>query len=164
MIDNNIYSKTQFSGAIEKIGNVQTRTLNNILDSGRMARMIENQTMNGSNAYNLVSMFSDLRRGVWSELYNGKRIDTYKRNLQRAHINRLDYLLNKAKNQRGANRGYFKQSAVNIGQSDIKAMVRGELNRIKRDVRSAVSKAPNTTSRYHLQDAIARINMALDPN
>ena len=163
MIDNNIYSKTQFSGAIEKIGNVQTRTLNNILDSGRMARMIENQTMNGSNAYTLVSMFSDLRRGVWSELYNGKRIDTYKRNLQRAHINRLDYLLNKAKNQRGANSGYFKQSAVNIGQSDIKAMVRGELNRIKRDVRSAISNAPNTTSRYHLQDAIARINTALDP-
>ena len=163
MIDNNIYSKTQFSGAIEKIGNVQTRTLNNILDSGRMARMIENQTMNGSNAYTLVSMFSDLRRGVWSELYNGKRIDTYKRNLQRAHINRLDYLLNKAKNQRGANSGYFKQSEVNIGQSDIKAMVRGELNRIKRDVRSAISNAPNTTSRYHLQDAIARINTALDP-
>ena len=163
MIDNNIYSKTQFSGAIEKIGNVQTRTLNNILDSGRMARMIENQTMNGSKSYNLVSMFSDLRRGVWSELYNGKRIDTYRRNLQRAHINRLDYLLNKAKNQRGANFGYFKQSTVNIGQSDIKAIVRGELNRIKRDIKSAVSKAPNTTSRYHLQDAIARIDKALDP-
>ena len=163
MIDNNIYSKTQYSGAIEKIGNVQTRTLNNILDSGRMARMIENQTMNGSKSYNLVSMFSDLRRGVWSELYNGKRIDTYRRNLQRAHINRLDYLLNKAKNQRGANFGYFKQSTVNIGQSDIKAMVRGELNRIKRDIKSAVSKAPNTTSRYHLQDAIARIDKALDP-
>ncbi|MDA9992738.1 zinc-dependent metalloprotease [Flavobacteriaceae bacterium] len=163
MIDNNIYSKTQFSGAIEKIGNVQTRTLNNILDSGRMARMIENQTMNGSKSYNLVSMFSDLRRGVWSELYNGKRIDTYRRNLQRAHINRLDYLLNKAKNQRGANFGYFKQSTVNIGQSDIKALVRGELNRIKRDIKSAVSKAPNTTSRYHLQDAIARIDKALDP-
>ena len=163
MIDNNIYSKTQFSGAIEKIGNVQTRTLNNILDSGRMARMIENQTMNGSKSYNLVSMFSDLRRGVWSELYNGKRIDTYRRNLQRAHINRLDYLLNKAKNQRGANSGYFKQSTVNIGQSDIKAIVRGELNRIKRDIKSAVSKAPNTTSRYHLQDAIARIDKALDP-
>ncbi len=164
MIDNNIYSKTQFSGAIEKIGNVQTRTLKNILDSGRMARMIENQTMNGSKAYSLISMFSDLRRGVWSELYNGKKIDTYKRNLQRAHINRLDYLLNTAKNQRGANSGYFKQSIVNIDQSDIKAMVRGELNRIKRDVKSAISKAPNTTSRYHLQDAIARINMALDPN
>ena len=163
MIDKNIYAKTQFSGAIEKIGSVQTRTLYNILDSGRMARMIENQTMNGSKAYSLVAMFSDLRKGVWSELYTGKRIDTYRRNLQRAHINRLDYLLNTAKNQRGANRGYFKQSTVNIGQSDIKAMVRGELNRIKREIRAAVSKASNTTSRYHLQDAIARIDMALDP-
>ena len=163
MIDKNIYAKTQFSGAIEKIGSVQTRTLYNILDSGRMARMIENQTMNGSKAYSLVAMFSDLRKGVWSELYTGKTIDTYRRNLQRAHINRLDYLLNTAKNQRGANRGYFKQSTVNIGQSDIKAMVRGELNRIKREIRAAVSKAPNTTSRYHLQDAIARIDMALDP-
>ena len=163
MIDKNIYAKTQFSGSIEKIGSVQTRTLNNILDSGRMARMIENQTMNGSKAYSLVAMFSDLRRGVWSELYSGKTIDTYRRNLQRAHINRLDYLLNTAKNQRGANRGYFKQSTVNIGQSDIKAMVRGELNRIKREIRAAVSKASNTTSRYHLQDAIARIDMALDP-
>jgi len=163
MIDKNIYAKTQFSGAIEKIGSVQTRTLYNILDSGRMARMIENQTMNGSKAYSLVAMFSDLRKGVWSELYTGKTIDTYRRNLQRAHINRLDYLLNTAKNQRGANRGYFKQSTVNIGQSDIKAMVRGELNRIKREIRAAVSKASNTTSRYHLQDAIARIDMALDP-
>ena len=163
MIDKNIYAKTQFSGAIEKIGSVQTRTLYNILDSGRMARMIENQTMNGSKAYSLVAMFSDLRKGVWSELYTGKTIDTYRRNLQRAHINRLDYLLNTAKNQRGANRGYFKQSTVNIGQSDIKAMVRGELNRIKREIRAAVSKASNTTSRYHLQDVIARIDMALDP-
>ena len=90
MIDKNIYAKTQFSGAIEKIGSVQTRTLYNILDSGRMARMIENQTMNGSKAYSLVAMFSDLRKGVWSELYTGKTIDTYRRNLQRAHINRLD--------------------------------------------------------------------------
>jgi len=163
MIDKNIYAKTQFSGSIEKIGSVQTRTLNNILDSGRMARMIENQTMNGAKAYSLVAMFSDLRRGVWSELYTGKTIDTYRRNLQRAHINRLDYLLNMAKNQRGANSGYFKQSTVNIGQSDIKAMVRGELNRLKRQIRTATSNAANTTSKYHLQDAIARIDMALDP-
>ena len=163
MIDKNIYAKTQFSGSIEKIGSVQTRTLNNILDSGRMARMIENQTMNGAKAYSLVAMFSDLRRGVWSELYTGKTIDTFRRNLQRAHINRLDYLLNMAKNQRGANSGYFKQSTVNIGQSDIKAMVRGELNRLKRQIRTATSNAANTTSKYHLQDAIARIDMALDP-
>ncbi len=163
MIDKNIYGKTQFSGAIERIGSLQTRALNNILNAGRMARMIENETMNGNKAYKLTTMFYDLRQGVWAELYNGRTIDTYRRNLQRAHINRLDFLLNRARNQRGANGGYFKQSTVNIGQSDIRAMVRGELNRLKRDLRANISKAANTVSRYHLQDAIARIDNALDP-
>jgi len=163
MIDKNIYGKIQFSGAVERIGSAQTRALNNILNAGRMARMIENETMNGNKAYTVLTMFYDLRQGVWSELYRGGAIDTYRRNLQRAHINRLDFLLNKAQNQRGANAGYFKRSTVNIDQSDIKAMVRGELNRLKRDLKANVSKAANTTTRYHLQDAIVRIDNALDP-
>ena len=163
MLDKNIFSKTQFSGAIERIGGMQARALNNILSAGRMARMIENETLNGNKAYKLTTMFYDLRQGVWGELYNGRTIDTYRRNLQRAHISRLDFLLNRAQNQRGANAGYFKQSTVNIDQSDIRAMVRGELNRLKRDIRANISKAPNTTTRYHLQDAIARIDKALDP-
>ena len=42
-------------------------------------------------------------------------------------------------------------------------MVRGELNRLKRDIKANVGKAANTVSKYHLQDALARIDMALDP-
>ena len=163
MIDNRVFELANFSGHIERISSIQSRGLNRVLDAGRMARMIENETLHGSKAYTVTTMFYDLRQGVWSELYRGGTIDTYKRNLQRAHINRLSYLLNEAKNQRGANGGYFKQSTVNIDQSDIKAMARGELNRLKRDIRSNLGKAPNQTTRYHLQDAIARIDMALDP-
>jgi len=163
MIDKNIFSKTSFSGNIERINSIQTRGLNGVLSPGKMARMIENETLNGNDAYKITTLFYDLRRGVWSELYNGKTIDTYRRNLQRAHIERLDYLLNDAKSQRGFNAGYLKRSTVNIDQSDIKAMVRGELNRLKRDIKANVGKAANTVSKYHLQDALARIDMALDP-
>lgn len=163
MLDKNIFDKTQFSGAIETVGKIQARTLNNILSAGRMTRMVENETLNGNSAYTVLSMFSDLRRGVWSELYNRRSIDAYRRNLQRAHIKRLDFLLNKAKNQRGVNSGYVKRTEVVIDQSDIKATVRGELNRLKSDVRVAISRAPNTTTRYHLQDVLVRINNALDP-
>jgi hypothetical protein len=124
-----------------------------------MARMIENETLNGKEAYNLVAMFSTLRKGVWSEIYNGSSIDTYRRNLQKAHIERLDYLLNTAPNQRGR----FGSASVNVNQSDIKSFARGELNKLKKDVRVASSKASNTTSRYHLQDILARIDVALDP-
>ena len=109
---------------------------------------------------------SDLRKGVWTELYSNKSIDGYRRNLQRAHLDRLDFLLNKAKNQNGVRRngGYFKQTAVNISQSDIKAVVRGELKRIQRDIKRSIPNARNTITRYHLQDAADRVNTILNPN
>jgi len=163
MLDENIFSKTEFSGALERVRALQARTLNNVLDAGRMARMIENETLNGTfKSYTLVNMMSDLRKGVWSEIYAGRSIDTYRRNLQRAHLDRLDYLLNKAKNQRGANSGYFKQSGININQSDVKSVARGELKRLQRDAKAA-SRKGDTLTRYHLQDVVDRIDLILDP-
>ena len=165
LIDQNIISKTQYSGSVENIRGLQVRTLNKILKTGRLTRLIENEILNGSKAYSIVNMMSDLRKGVWSEIYNNKTIDGYRRNLQRAHLDRLDFLLNKAKNQSGVRRsgGYFKQTAVNISQSDIKAMVRGELKRIKKDVKRSIPNARNTITRYHLQDAVDRIDNILNP-
>ncbi len=164
LLDKNIFDKTQFSGSGERIRSLQVRTLNRILKTGRMARLIENETLNGSKAYTLLNMMGDLRKGVWSELYNNKTIDAYRRNLQRAHLDRLDFLLNKAKNQKGTNNGgYFKQTAVNINQSDIKPVVRGELKRLKRDTKRALTAVKNNISRYHLQDVVDRIDTILDP-
>ncbi len=164
LLDKNIFDKIQFSGSGERIRGLQTRTLNRILKTGRMARMIENETLNGATAYTLLNMMGDLRKGVWSELYNYKTIDAYRRNLQRAHLDRLDFLLNKAKSQRGTNNGgYFKQTGVNISQSDIKPVVRGELKRLKRDIKRGIASAKNSITRYHLQDAVDRIDTILDP-
>ncbi|QOD62375.1 zinc-dependent metalloprotease [Polaribacter haliotis] len=162
MLDENIFSKTEFSGSVERVRSMQARTLNNILDAGRMARMIENETLNGSSAYTLVNMMSDVRKGVWSEIYSGRSIDTYRRNLQRAHLDRLDYLLNKAGNQRGINRGYLKISGINVNQSDVKSVARGELKRLQRDAKAASNRG-NTLTRYHLQDVVDRIDAILDP-
>lgn len=162
MLDKNIFGKIEFSGSVERVRGLQARTLNNILDAGRMARMIENETLNGSRAYALVTMMSDLRKGVWTEIYNGRSIDTYRRNLQRAYLDRMHFLLNEAKNQRGFNSGYFKQSGINVNQSDVKSVIRGELKRLQRDAKNA-SRTGNTLRRYHLQDAVDRIDMILDP-
>ncbi|PQJ71910.1 zinc-dependent metalloprotease [Polaribacter butkevichii] len=162
MLDQNIFSKTEFSGSVERVRGLQARTLNNILDAGRMARMIENETSNGSKAYSLISMMSDLRKGVWSEIYTGKSIDTYRRNLQRAYLDRLDYLLNKASDQRGSNSGYRKTTGITINQSDVKSVARGELKRLQRDAKAASNRG-NTLTRYHLQDVVDRIGTILDP-
>jgi hypothetical protein len=166
LIDENIISKTQHSGIIERIRGLQVQTLNRVLKTGRLTRMIENETLNGIKAYSLIEMMGDLRKGIWSEVYANKTIDPYRRNLQRAHLDRLDFLLNKAKDQKApkSDRGYFKQTAVTINQSDIKPVVRGELKRLQRDIKRSIPSARNTITRYHLQDAADRIDTILNPN
>ena len=128
-----------------------------------MARMIENEALNGNEAYKLIDMTRDLRNGVWSELRSGKKIDTYRRNLQRAHIDRLEYLMT-AENQSGrTNSPYVKSTAVNTSQSDIRAVVRAELVSLQSAIRSGLGRTGDSMSRIHLQDALKRIDAILNP-
>ncbi len=164
MIDKDIIGKTEYTGIVERVRGLQQRNLNLILDLGRMLRMVENETLNGNEAYTLISMMRDLRRGVWSELRTGRTIDTYRRNLQRAHIERLEYLMTvKNQNLPNFNSPYFKPTRVTINQSDIRSVARAELETLKRDIRSSISLTRDRMSRYHLQDALERVNKILDP-
>jgi hypothetical protein len=156
LIDKDIIARTEFNGVTERIRGIQERTLNNILELTRMMRMIDNETLNGSNAYTLMSMMTDLRNGIWSELSRGRAIDAYRRNLQRAHVERLAELM-KSENVNG------RRGRVTVKQSDIIPIVRGELNRIQRMAQNAIGNAPNTISRYHLRDIIERIDEVLNP-
>jgi hypothetical protein len=164
MLDSDLFSKIEYSGSIERIRKMQERTLNNMLRLGKMARLIENETMNGSEAYTLLEMMRDLRSGVWSELRSGDEIDTYRRNLQKAHIDRLAYLMT-AENQKKKPEfgGYQKSTVVNTSQSDIRSVARAELNTLKREIKSAIGRTSDRMSKYHLQDAVVRIDMILDP-
>jgi hypothetical protein len=117
--------------------------------------MIDNETLNDSDAYTLTSMMTDLRNGIWSEVRSGRNIDTYRRNLQRAHVERLATLM-ESKDVRG-----FRGN-VTVKQSDIIPVVRGELNKLKRLAQNGVNRG-NTLTRYHLQDIVKRIDAILDP-
>lgn len=164
LIDKDIIGRTEYSGVTERIRATQVRTLNNILDLGRMMRMIENETLNGSNSYSLISMINDLQSGIWSELNTGKNIDTYRRNLQRAYVDRLGYLMTaKDIKPSGRNSSYVKTTAVTVNESDIVAVVRGELNRVKAAAQRAALATTNTNTKYHLQDIAKRVDGFLDP-
>ncbi|MEM9363478.1 MAG: zinc-dependent metalloprotease [Bacteroidota bacterium] len=165
LIDKNIFNKIQYSGSIERIRATQVRYLNNILHLGKMARVIENETINGNEAYGLLEMMSDLRKGIWSETRSGRAIDTYRRNLQKAHVDRLEYLMT-AENQKKLPtfNGYRKSTVVNTSQSDIRSAARAELNNLKRDIRNGLGRTSDRMSRYHLQDVLERIDKILDPS
>ncbi|MGV6832439.1 MAG: zinc-dependent metalloprotease [bacterium] len=162
LLDDEIFDRIEYSGSVERVRRLQVRTLNNLLRLGRLARMIENETKNGNDAYKLTDMMSDLRKGIWSEARTGRPADTYRRNLQRAHIDGLASLM-VAPSQRKAPDfgGYQKSTAVNTSQSDIRSVARAELKTLQRSLRNA--RGGDNMTRIHFQDAIERINVILDP-
>ncbi|NAS31569.1 DUF5117 domain-containing protein [Flavobacteriaceae bacterium R38] len=163
LMDENIFNKVENAGNVERVRGFQTRTLNNLLDFGRMARMIENETLNGNEAYTLLNMMRDLRRGLFSELSRGRSIDTYRRNLQRAYIDRMEFLMNNEQPTiPAAFRRFVRRTNVNVSQSDIRAIVRAELRSLRSSARTAIGNSSGI-SRIHLQDAVERINNILDP-
>ena len=159
LIDQEIFNKIEFDGNVERLRGTQERTLNNLLDFGRMARLIENREINGREAYGLLDMMSDLRTGVWSELRTGNEISTYRRNLQRAYINRMDYLMTQEQEESRFSRG----TNVDVAQSDIRPVVRGELVTLQRNIRNALGRSNDQLTRYHLLDALERIELILNP-
>ena len=164
LIDENIFNKVEHAGVVERIRSTQQRTLNNILDFGRMARMIENETLNGRDAYGLVEMMTDLRKGLWSELNTGRPIDTYRRNLQRAYLERMEFAMTKEPGKVPERfRAFMNRTGVDVSQSDIRPVIRAELKNLRSSVRSAVGRTSHVLSKYHLQDVLERIDDILDP-
>ncbi|MEH6535445.1 MAG: zinc-dependent metalloprotease [Psychroserpens sp.] len=163
ILDENIFNKIENSGSVERLRSLQTRTLNAMLDFGRMARMLENETLNSTDAYGMYDMMKDLRRGLFSELRTGKKIDIYRRNLQRAYIERMEFIMT---NEQTSNippqfRRLFGGTQVNVSQSDIRAVVRAELKSLRSSLRTA--GGGDAMSRIHIADAIERVNTILDP-
>ena len=165
LIEPAIFNKIEFDGSIERLRNTQENTLEDILDFGRLARIIENEQLNQEEAYTLLEMMTDLRQGIWSELDSGEAIDTYRRNLQRAYIERLGYLMTEEQSEIPTRyRSWITRSDIDVSQSDIRPVVRGELENLQRENRNNLRRSGDTMTRYHLEDALERIDLILDPN
>lgn len=157
VLDRDILDRIEGAGSVERLRNAQVNTLNQILDPARLARIFENESINSDNAYTAVEVMNDLRTGIWSELRTGADIDIYRRNLQRAYIERMEYLMTEEPEGRFG-------AGVDVSQSDIRPLVRAELKTLRTSIRSGIPRTSDRLSRYHLEDAVERIDMILDPN
>lgn len=167
MLDQAILGKFDNAGIVERVRRAQVNVLGTILDFGRLARVIDNSAKNGGNAYSMTELFADIHQGIWSELKTGGNIDTYRRNLQRAHIERLEYLMTKEQETPPGVPAEFAAfsgaTAIDVSQSDIRPLARRELKNLAAEIRASRAKFTSPVVSAHLDDALVRINNILDP-
>jgi hypothetical protein len=102
-----------------------------------------------------------------SEVKNHKKIDLYRRNLQKVFVEKMISFLNPGSINviyipQGA--AYERQSmTVDLKKTDLPSIARGHLEMMKKEIKSGKSKIMDEISNYHLYDLLQRINDALYP-
>ncbi len=147
MLDADVLGRFQGSGAIDLVRDRQAQAVVQVLSVPRMKRLVEQEAFRGNDAYTLGEMLDDLRSGVWTEVESGRDTDAYRRNLQRAHLSRLEALMQDEEADR----------------SDVAPFVRGQLATLRDELAAAGQRTSHRATRLHFHDAIARIDRALDP-
>ena len=167
IIDGEILGRLENNGIVERVRARQVASLNSVFDFQRMGRLIEQEARLGNQTYTLTDLFRDTRAAVWGDLTGGPAPDTYKRNLQRGYIDRMNFLMTQEAPAPPANipaqfLALFPR--MNVSQSDIRALARSELELLERQTSAAAGRAGNPLIRAHYRDAAVRIGRVLNPN
>jgi len=159
-----IISRINQADFVDTFRGRQVSVLNNILDPQRLARLIE-YDFRSENAYSPYEFMDDVRSSVWSELSDGSSINVYRRNLQRAFVERLEELMTEELPSIPAQfRELIGWTQVNVSQSDIRPMVREQLVNLQGDVQRAARRTNDRATVAHLNDVDRRIENILDPS
>ncbi|OXB23827.1 zinc-dependent metalloprotease [Flavobacterium tructae] len=148
---------TDFAGYAEKFRSLQVRQLNSLLSIGRIGRLVDNEVL-GGDTYKALDLLRDTRKGIWKEAATPGNVTIYRRNLQRGYIDRMGALMTEEIKPSDRSTVYY-----NVGQSDVRALVRGELNALRSTLLAAKARPVNAETKYHYEDCIKRIDLILNP-
>lgn len=155
LVNKTILSNTDYTGYVDKFRNIQVRNLNAILSFDRIGRLLDGELMSAKN-YKAIDFLKEVRIGIWKETNSNTAVSVFRRNLQRAYIERMDYLIKESIPT--TSKEYF-----NVSQSDIRALVRGELKELVTIFKRAKASTTNLVLKYHYDDCLARIDLILNP-
>jgi len=156
-----ILRRIEPAGIISRIGRAQRQILNTLLTPARIGRLVEHQAVDGSNIYAPLDYLADVRKGVWKEL-DGRgpvKIDTFRRNLQRAYVELIDDRINRTTAAAAAAPG----GAPAVATDEVRPLLRGELKNLSTAINSAISRSADRETRLHLEDMKDQIARVLDP-
>ena len=162
MLDQEVLRRIEGVGAMNRVRSYQVGAINTLLEFYRLGRMLEAEALGGDEVYTVTDLLSGLRAGIWSELSGGDAISPFRRALQRGHLERLEYLMNTQPPPPPAFFSAFGYANIDVSQSDLHALARGELNTLQRSVRRARGRTRDSMTRLHLDDIDARIDEILD--
>jgi hypothetical protein len=157
-----VLRRIENEGAVDRFRARQASVVNALMSQSRLDRLVEFEALadRPAEVYTLADLMTDMRAGIWGELNQPTvRVNVYRRNLQRsflaaahARLNPTEAALTRANNP-----------APNPASSDVRGVLRAELQDLDRLLQQALPKAGDAMTRIHLRDLRTEIKRILEP-
>ncbi len=163
LIDMDIERRLGPTGSVNRLTGAQAAVLSSVLTDAKYTRLTEWEAVGKpGEVYTAQELAADVRHAVWTELSEpAPKIDLYRRTLQRAYIDQVGAKVRPpapaaagAAPAAGGGRGGRGGGA---GAGEIRALFRGELTDLEKEVAAAIPKAGDRATRLHLEDVRAEI-------
>lgn len=146
------------------VSKLQNAALGRVVSTRVLGNLIAAEAADGATAYKISDLFKDLNASIFTELKGGAAIDVYRRNLQKAYVDRMIAIINPPATTSltavFAGRGGAAPSGLSASQTDAVSVVKGQLRELDRAIKA--SSNADSLSKYHLEDLSDRIEKALD--
>lgn len=165
LVNNDILNRIGNTG-LSVIGSRQDAVLNRLINAGTISKLLSMEAELGKEAYQAADMLNDLKHGIWSELAARKPIDIYRRNLQKAYVERIGQIVSPAFTGPVAGISFrigAPAAMMDTKNSDIISVLKGNLRALQAEIKTALPAIGDKMTRYHLQDLNDRIEKILDP-
>ncbi len=147
--DGSSYTVAQLDYPIhQQVLRVQTTAIDRLYSSYGIGRLMNNAVKYkpGEEKYQMVDMFADMRKGIWSEAITPKSVNSFRRQLQLAHVEKLIgvYLSNPA-----------------TYPSDARTLAANDLNLVESAcTRAAAAPDVDAMSQAHFKEVVRQIQAA----
>jgi len=160
-----ILRRIEAAGVIDRVRNAQRSVLNNLMSPARLARLVEQETVDGKDGkptYAPTEFLADVRNGVFKELAGTGpvKINAFRRNLQRSYVEIMNERLNRPA---AAAMPIMPGATAPLTTEDVRPFFRGELKVVSATITAALPRATDRETRLHLEDIKDQIAKVLDP-
>lgn len=139
-----ILNKIRPDGSLDQFVGTEDLFLGYLLSGSRIARMMDNEALNGAKAYRVSQLVSDLTDGIWSELADPKaKVDQFRRIVQRSYLRTFDGKVNSA------------------NKDDLRLYAKAALQKLAKKIDKAIPHAADTITVMHLSDCRREIELIL---
>jgi hypothetical protein len=162
LLDQKVFALTGSGTGLYALVGIQQGVLKKLMSQKMFGALLHNEMDYATkDPYTVREFLGDMKTGIWSELKTHAPIDLYRRNLQKAYVERLIQMVHPDGKELSSDFFEFVYTGLNV-RTDVPSLVKGHIRELVAAIKTALPGYKDPLMRMHLEDVRDRLVKAVD--